>query len=138
MGCHAVINHGDLSLLITGSHKKQLTDFFTDYYRQLQIMLFSVYYGQPQTSKLWWFFSAYQGQSSNSKSALFFIVCCGKLQMIEQHLSLLTRGNPKITFFKKKFSHSPIGSFVSDVSWRLVTLYKMHKTKNRHQMTKLR
>ena len=125
---------------LRGVTEKQLTDFFTDYYRQLQIMqhIFSVYYGQPQTSKVWWFFSAYQGQSSNNKFSLFFTACCGKLQIIEQHLLLLTRGNPKIIFFKKRFSHLPIGSFVSDVSWRLVTLYRMHKTKNRHQMAKSR
>ena len=122
------------------SQNNKLTGFFIDYYKQLQIIqrIFSVYYGQPQTSKLWWFFSACQGQSSNNKFTLFFAACCGKLQIIEQHLLLLTRGNPKIIFFKKRFSNSPIGSFISDVSWRLVTLYKMDKTKNSHQMAKLR
>ena len=142
MGCHTIINHDDLfvNAHYGESPNNKLTDFFTDYYRQLQIMqpIFSIYYWQPQTSKLWWFFSAYQGQSSNNKFTLFFTVCWGKLQIIEQHLLLLTKGNPKIIFFKTMFGHWPIGSFISDVSWRLVTLYKMHKRKNRRQMANLR
>ena len=47
------------------SRNNKVTDLFTYYNRQLQMMqlIFSFYYGQPLTSKLWWFFSAYQGQS---------------------------------------------------------------------------
>lgn len=43
------------------SRNNKVTDFFTYYNRQLQMMqlIFSFYYGQPLTSKLWWFFNAY-------------------------------------------------------------------------------
>ena len=54
-------------------------------------------------------------QLTFNKFTLFFTNCCGKLQIIEEHFVLLTRGNPKTMFFKKRFSRLPIVSFINDM-----------------------